>query len=119
MTFVLGIGSFAAAAVDRTMERRRDNATLIVVGTRPAVVAAGEAGSGALPLALGLVTASAATLVIAFGFAAMLNVDAGFVVDRLAPVLWLAGAALLAGLVLITVPAYVTQRVTAESLRRP
>ncbi|GIJ70128.1 FtsX-like permease family protein [Virgisporangium ochraceum] len=119
VTFVLGVGSFAAAAVDRTIERRRDNATLIVVGTRPAVVAAGEAGSGALPLALGLVTASAATLVIAFGFAALLKVDAGFVVDRVAPVLWLAGAALLTGLVLTTVPAYVTQRVTAESLRRP
>jgi hypothetical protein len=119
VTFVLGVGSFAAAAIDRTMERRRDNATLIVVGTRPALVAAGEAGSGALPLVLGLLTASAATMVVAASLAGILDQKVGFVVDRLAPVLWLAGAALLAGLVLIAVPAYLTQRVTAESLRRP
>ena len=119
VAFVLGVGSFAAAAVDRTMERRRDNATLIVVGTRPGLVAAGEAGSGALPLVLGLVTASMATMAIAASLAGILEQRVGFVFDRLAPVLWLAGIALLAGLVLIAVPAYVTQRITAESLRRP
>jgi hypothetical protein len=119
VTFLLGVGSFVAAAIDRTMERRRDNATLIVVGTRPALLAAGETGSGALPLALGLVTASAATMAIAASLAGILDVRVGFVLDRLAPVLWLAGAALLTGLVLIAVPAYLTQRITAESLRRP
>ena len=119
VTFVLGVGSFAAAAVDRTMERRRDNATLIVVGTRPALVAAGEAGSGALPLALGLVMASAATMAIAASLAGILEIRVGFVFERLEPVLLLAGAALLVGVALIAVPAYVTQRITAESLRRP
>lgn len=119
VTFVLGVGSFAAAAVDRTMERRRDNATLIVVGTRPVLVAAGETGSGALPLALGLVTASLATMAIAASLASILHTKVGVVLDRIEPVLWLAGAALVAGTVLIAVPAYVTQRITAESLRRP
>ena len=119
VTFVLGVGSFAAAAVDRTMERRRDNATLAVVGTRPAVVTAGETGFGALPLAIGLVLASAATVTVAVSFASALEVPGRYVMERLAPVLWLAAGALVVGVVLIAVPARLTQRITAEQLRRP
>ncbi|MEO3743192.1 FtsX-like permease family protein [Plantactinospora sp. B5E13] len=119
VSFLLGIGAFAAAAVDRTMERRRQNATLAVVGTSPGTVAGSELGFGALPLVIGLVLASLATVTVASVLAGLLDVGVGVVLDRVAPTLWLAAGALLAGLVLIAVPAWLTQRITAEQLRRP
>jgi hypothetical protein len=39
--------------------------------------------------------------------------------ERIAPTLGLAAGALTVGLVLIAVPAWLTQRITAEQLRRP
>jgi hypothetical protein len=119
VSFVLGIASFAAAAVDRTMERRRDNATLAVVGVSRRTATAGEVGFGALPLAIGLAVATVATLVIATALARLVGAAASVAIDRMAPVLWLAAAALGVGLVLIAVPAWLTHRVTAEHLRRP
>ncbi|MEN3611101.1 FtsX-like permease family protein [Plantactinospora sp. ZYX-F-223] len=119
VTFVLGIGAFAAAAIDRTVERRRDNATLAVVGTSPRTITAGEVGFGTLPLVIGLGLASLATVTLAAVLAGLLDLDVGRVFDRVAPALWLAGGALAVGLVLIAVPAWLTQRITAEQLRRP
>ncbi|GAA3764817.1 FtsX-like permease family protein [Plantactinospora mayteni] len=119
LSFVLGIGAFAAAAIDRTMERRRDNATLAVVGTSPRTITAGEVGFGTLPLVIGLGLASGATVAIAAVLAGLLDLDRDRVFDRVAPTLWLAGGALVVGLVLIAVPAWSTQRITAEQLRRP
>ncbi|MEE6256948.1 FtsX-like permease family protein [Plantactinospora sonchi] len=119
VSFLLGIGAFAAAAVDRTMERRRQNATLAVVGTSPGTVAGSELGFGALPLVTGLVLASLATVTVASVMAGLLDVGVRVVLDRVAPTLWLAAGALAAGLVLIAVPAWLTQRITAEQLRRP
>ena len=119
VSFVLGIASFAAAAVDRTMERRRDNATLAVVGVSRRTATAGEVGLGALPLAIGLAVATVASLVMATALARLVGAAASVAIDRMAPVLWLAAAALGAGLVLIAVPAWLTHRVTAEHLRRP
>lgn len=115
----LGIASFAAAAIDRTVERRRDNATLAVVGVRPAVTTACEVGSGALPLAIGLVLAAGSTVAVAASLAGFLELDVDRVLDRIAPVLWLSLGALVVGLVLIAVPAHLFQRITAEELRRP
>ena len=115
----LGIGSFAAASLDRMIERRRDNATLAVVGARPALLAACEVGSGALPLAVGLALAAGSTVVVAGGVAALLEVGRGFVLGWVAPILWLSLAALAVGLVLVAVPARIAQRITAEDLRRP
>ncbi|MDW5328166.1 FtsX-like permease family protein [Plantactinospora sp. KLBMP9567] len=119
LSFVLGIGAFAAAAIDRTVERRRDNATLAVVGTSPRTITAGEVGFGTLPLVIGLGLASGATVTIALVLARLFQLDSGRVLDRVAPTLWLAGGALAVGLVLIAVPAWLTQRITAEQLRRP
>ncbi|GAB3157076.1 ABC transporter permease [Micromonospora sonneratiae] len=119
VSFTLGVGAFAAAAVDRTMERRRNNGTLAVVGTSPRVIAAGEVGFGALPLVIGLVMASLATVLLAGTLASLLGVGTGQVLDRIAPTLWLAAGALVVGLVLLAVPAWLTQRITAEQLRRP
>ncbi|MFC6021013.1 FtsX-like permease family protein [Plantactinospora solaniradicis] len=119
VSFVLGIGAFAAAAVDRTMERRRDNATLAVVGTSPRTITAGEVGFGALPLVIGLVLASLATVTLAGVLAVLSDLAVRQVLDRIAPTLGLAAGALAAGLVLIAVPAWLTQRITAEQLRRP
>ncbi|MEO3923160.1 FtsX-like permease family protein [Micromonosporaceae bacterium B7E4] len=119
LSFVLGIGAFAAAAIDRSVERRRDNATLAVVGTSPRTITAGEVGFGTLPLVIGLGLASLATVTLAAVLAGLLDLDVGRVFDRVAPALWLAGGALAVGLVLIAVPAWLTQRITAEQLRRP
>jgi hypothetical protein len=119
VSFVLGIASFGAAAVDRTMERRRDNATLAVVGVSRRTATAGEVGFGALPLAIGLAVATVASLVMAIALARLAGAAASAAIDRMAPVLWLAAAALGVGLVLIAVPAWLTHRVTAEHLRRP
>ncbi|GIG92906.1 FtsX-like permease family protein [Plantactinospora endophytica] len=119
LSFVLGIGAFAAAAIDRTVERRRDNATLAVVGTSPRTITAGEVGFGILPLVIGLGLASLATITIAAVLAGLFDVDRAQVFGRIAPTLWLAGGALAVGLVLIAVPAWLTQRITAEQLRRP
>ncbi|GAB3983640.1 FtsX-like permease family protein [Plantactinospora veratri] len=119
LSFVLGIGAFAAAAIDRTVERRRDNATLAVVGTSPRTITAGEVGFGTLPLMIGLGLASLATITIALVLAGLFDLDETRVLDRLAPTLWLAGGALVVGVVLIAVPAWLTQRITAEQLRRP
>ncbi|MFY1671963.1 FtsX-like permease family protein [Plantactinospora sp. WMMB334] len=119
LSFVLGIGAFAAAAIDRTMERRRDNATLAVVGTSPRTITAGEVGFGTLPLVIGLGLASLATVTIAAVLAGLLGLDRAGVFDRIAPTLWLTGGALAVGLVLIAVPAWATQRISAEQLRRP
>ncbi|MBF9130928.1 hypothetical protein I0C86_18470 [Plantactinospora sp. S1510] len=119
VSFVLGIGAFAAAAVDRTMERRRGNATLSVVGTSPRTITAGEVAFGALPLTIGLTLASLATAALAATLASLLDLAMGRVLDRIAPTLWLAAGALVVGLVLIAVPAWLTQRITAEQLRRP
>ena len=119
VSFVLGIASFGAAAVDRTMERRRDNATLAVVGVSRRTATAGEVGFGALPLAIGLAVATVASLVMAIALARLVGAAASVAIDRMAPVLWLAAAALGVGLVLIAVPAWLTHRVTAEHLRRP
>ncbi|AVT40522.1 FtsX-like permease family protein [Plantactinospora sp. BB1] len=119
LSFVLGIGAFAAAAIDRTVERRRDNATLAVVGTSPRTITAGEVGFGTLPLVIGLGLASLATIIIATVLAGLFDVDRAQVFDRVAPTLWLAGGALVVGVVLIAVPAWLTQRITAEQLRRP
>jgi phage shock protein PspC (stress-responsive transcriptional regulator) len=63
--------------------------------------------------------ATGATAGVAAGLAGLLDAPPGVVVDRLAPVLWLALIALAVGLVLIAVPAWLIQRVTAEHLRRP
>ncbi|MDG4788494.1 hypothetical protein O7626_21575 [Micromonospora sp. WMMD1102] len=119
LSFVLGVGAFAVAAVDRTVERRRDNATLAVVGTGPGTITAGEVGFNTLPLAIGLGLASLATVTIALVLAGLSDVDQGRVLDWVAPTLWLASGALAVGLVLIAVPAWLTQRITAEQLRRP
>jgi hypothetical protein len=117
VSFVLGIGAFAAA--DRTMERRRDNATLAVVGTSPRTITAGEVGFGALPLAIGLVLASLATVTLAGVLAVLSDLAMRQVLDRIAPTLGLAAGALAVGVMLIAVPAWLTQRITAEQLRRP
>ncbi|MFY1693677.1 FtsX-like permease family protein [Plantactinospora sp. WMMB782] len=119
LTFVLGIGAFAVAAIDRTVERRRDNATLAVVGTGPGTITAGEVGFGTLPLMVGLGLASLATVTNATVLPGLFGIDRDQVFDRIAPTLWLAGGALVVGLVLIAVPAWLTQRITAEQLRRP
>ncbi|MBE1492072.1 FtsX-like permease family protein [Plantactinospora soyae] len=119
LSFVLGIAAFAAAAVDRTMERRRDNATLAVVGTSPRVITAGEVGFGAIPLTIGLALSSLVTIMLTGVLAGLLDLPLGTVFERIAPTLWLAAGALGAGLVLIAVPAWLTQRISAEQLRRP
>ncbi|MEQ4306006.1 FtsX-like permease family protein [Plantactinospora sp. B6F1] len=119
MSFGLGIGAFTVAAIDRGVERRRDNATLAVVGTSPRTITAGEVGFGTVPLVIGLGLASLATVTIAVVLAGLLHLDPDRVLDRVAPTLWLAGAALLVGVVLMAVPAWLTQRITAEQLRRP
>ena len=119
VSFALGVGAFAAAAVDRTMERRRDNATLAVVGVSRRTATLGEVAFGGLPLVMGLATAMVATLTIAGSLSAVLNAPVSAVLTRVSPVLWMAAAALVVGLVLIAVPAWLTQRLTAEHLRRP
>jgi hypothetical protein len=91
----------------------------VVVGTRPAIITASETGFGAMPLVLGLALTIAVTLSVGLSFAAALDVPARFVLDRMAPVLWIGVAGLAMGLVLIAVPAWMTQRITAEQLRRP
>jgi ABC-type lipoprotein release transport system permease subunit len=118
VSFILGVGAFAVAAIDRTMERRRDSANLSVMGVSPRLIIAGEIGFGGLPLAIGLVTAGLSAVVITANLARMLGVDAGVVLDRFAPTLWLGVGALVVGLALIAVPAWVTQRITAGQLRR-
>ncbi|MFC0529864.1 FtsX-like permease family protein [Phytohabitans kaempferiae] len=119
ISLVLGMGSFAAAAVDRAVERRRDNATLAVVGVRPAVITSGETGFGVLPLVAGVGTACAATIVVGASLATVLDIPTGAVFDRIAPILLLGVGATAVGLLLIAVPAWLTQRITAEHLRRP
>ncbi|TDC83068.1 FtsX-like permease family protein [Micromonospora sp. KC606] len=118
VSFILCVGAFAVAAVDRTMERRRDSASLSVVGVSPRLVTASEVGFGGLPLAIGLVTAGLSAVVITASLARLLGVDAGVVLNRFASTLWLGAGALVVGLALIAVPAGVTQRITAEQLRR-
>ena len=119
VSFALGVGAFAAAAVDRTMERRRDNATLAVVGVNRRTATLSEVAFGGLPLVMGLATATVATLVIAASLGRVLEAPVRVVFDRVSPVLWMAAAALVVGLALIAVPAWLTQRITAEHLRRP
>jgi hypothetical protein len=119
VSFALGVGAFAAAAVDRTMERRRDNATLAVVGVSRRTATLGEVAFGGLPLVMGLATATVATLVTAASLGAVLEAPMSVVFDRVSPVLWMAAAALVVGLALIAAPAWLTQRITAEHLRRP
>jgi hypothetical protein len=115
----LGIGSFAAASLDRTIERRRDNATLAVVGVRPGLLAACEVGAAALPLAVGLALATSSTVVVASAVAEVLELGQGVLLGWVAPILWLSLGALVVGLVLVAVPARLAQRITAEDLRRP
>ncbi|MEV7227343.1 FtsX-like permease family protein [Polymorphospora sp. NPDC051019] len=119
ISLLLGMGSFAAAAVDRAVERRRDNATLAVVGVRPAVIAGGETGFGGLPLVVGVGAAAAATIVVGASLAAVLDTPTAAVFGRIAPILLLGAGATVVGLILIAVPAWFTQRITAEQLRRP
>ncbi|MEV0392025.1 FtsX-like permease family protein [Polymorphospora rubra] len=119
VSLVLGMGSFAAAAVDRAVERRRDNATLAVVGVRPAVIAGGETGFGGLPLVVGVGVAAAVTIVVGASLAAVLDTPTAAVFGRIIPILLLGAGATVVGLLLIAVPAWFTQRITAEQLRRP
>ncbi|GIF78188.1 FtsX-like permease family protein [Asanoa siamensis] len=119
ISFALSVGAFAAAAVDRTMERRRDNATLAVVGVSRRTTTLGEIAFGGLPLAIGLAAATLATLVIAGSLGAVMDAPISVLFTRMSPVLWMTAAALLVGLGLLAVPAWVAQRLTTEYLRRP
>jgi hypothetical protein len=90
-----------------------------VVGVSRRTATLGEVAFGGLPLVMGLATATVATLVVAASLGAVLEAPMRVVFDRVSPVLWMAAAALVVGLALIAAPAWLTQRITAEHLRRP
>lgn len=114
----LGIAAFAVAAVDRTVERRRESAMLAAVGTPGRVIAASEVGFAALPLLVGLVLATGAVAGATLALARVIGVRTSAAVDVAGPALGFGAAALVVGLVLVTVPALVPRRITAETIRR-
>lgn len=115
----LGVAAFAVAAIDRTVERRRENATLTVVGTPARVVATSEVGFAALPLLVGLTLATGAAAGMALALADLIDAQVPVTGAVLRTALWLGGGALISGLALVTLPALIPRRVTAEALRRP
>ena len=114
----LGVAAFAVAAADRTAERRRENAMLGVVGTPGRVVAASEIAFAAVPLVTGLVLATAGVIGMTLVLADLLEVGRSTAMALVRPALLLGVGALVIGLVLVTVPALVRRRITAETLRR-
>ena len=119
VSFVLGVGSFVVAIADRAMERRRDNAALAVLGTRPALLALAEAGYAAIPLIVGFLLAGLSTVVMAVSLAGLLGMGTRVVLAGIAPVGWLGAGAVSVALVIIGVLARLTHRVGPEQLRRP
>lgn len=118
LTIAVGgcLAAFAVAAIDRSIEGRRESAGLTVVGARARTLAASEVAAAAVPLTLGLGLAMAAVVGIGRALAAVLDVP---VTGTARPAVLLGLGALGVGLVLVTAPALVRRRVTATTLRRP
>jgi hypothetical protein len=117
-SLILGMGAFTTAAIDRTLERRRDSATLAVVGAPTRIVVASEIAFVAMPLVLGMLTATLGALAVGAALASIAGAPLTDGLPGLGPTFWFTAGAVLAGLLLATGPAMINTRITAESLRR-